>query len=89
VQKLELAQELQLDYFGASKYFASVQWMAEPECSYCSSNKPRRVRTDAATQLTVQELLQEREITIATCYGVPEVARSESAEDGVPGVSRT
>ena len=66
VQKLEAGRrELQLEIIsGASKYFASVQWMAEPEWLVLQFEQAAASTVpDAATQLTVQELLQEREIT--------------------------
>ena len=66
VQKLEAGRrELQLEIIsGASKYFASVQWMAEPEWLVLQFEQAAAsTAPDAATQLTVQELLQEREIT--------------------------
>src|SRR2546423_4454223 len=66
VQKLEAGRrELQLEIIsGASKYFASVQWMAEPEWLVLQFEQAAAsTARDAATQLTVQELLQEREIT--------------------------
>ena len=66
VQKLEAGRrELQLEIIsGASKYFASVQWMAEPEWLVLQFEQAAAsAAPDAATQLTVQELLQEREIT--------------------------
>src|SRR5256886_4940164 len=66
VQKLEAGRrELQLEIIsGASKYFASVQWMAEPEWLVLQFEQAAAsTAADAATQLTVQELLQEREIT--------------------------
>lgn len=66
VQKLEAGRrELQLEIIsGANKYFASVQWMAEPEWLVLQFEPAAAsAAPDAATQLTVQELLQEREIT--------------------------
>ena len=66
VQKLEAGRrELQLEIIsGASTYFASVQWMAEPEWLVLQFEQAAaNTVPDAATQLTVQELLQEREIT--------------------------
>src|SRR5882762_11788604 len=66
VQKLEAgSRELQLEIIaGTSKFFATVQWMAEPEWLVLQFEQaPRSAAPDAATQLTVQELLQEREIT--------------------------
>jgi signal transduction histidine kinase len=66
VQKLETgSRELQLEIIsGASKFFATVQWMAEPEWIVLQFEQAAAsAAPDAATQLTVQELLQEREIT--------------------------
>jgi signal transduction histidine kinase len=66
VQKLEAGRrELQLEIIsGSSKYFATVQWMAEPEWLVLQFEQAApSAAPDAATQLTVQELLQEREIT--------------------------
>ena len=66
VQKLETgSRELQLEIIsGASKFFATVQWMAEPEWIVLQFEQAApSAAPDAATQLTVQELLQEREIT--------------------------
>jgi len=66
VQKLEAGRrELQLEIIsGAGKYFASVQWMAEPEWLVLQFEQAAaNPAPDVATQLTVQELLQEREIT--------------------------
>jgi signal transduction histidine kinase len=50
---------------GDEKFFASVQWMPEPDwvvAQFVRQEEPRQ-GPDPATQITVQELLQEREIT--------------------------
>jgi len=56
--------ELQVIRAGA-KSLARIQWMPEPEWLIVQfdSQAERQPAPDAATQLTVQELLQEREIT--------------------------
>ncbi len=49
---------------GANKFLATVQWLAEPEWVVLQFEPAvTNSSADAATQLTVQELLQEREIT--------------------------
>src|SRR2546429_5475276 len=66
VQKLEAGRrELQLEIIsGASKYFASVQWMAEPEWLVLQVEQAAGgTAPQAATQFTALELLPEREIT--------------------------
>jgi signal transduction histidine kinase len=50
---------------GDEKFFASVQWMPEPDwvvAQFVRQEEPRQ-GPDPTTQITVQELLQEREIT--------------------------
>ena len=66
VEKIETgARDVQAEIIsGANKFLATVQWLAEPEWVVLQfepavANSP----SDSATQLTVQELLQEREIT--------------------------
>jgi signal transduction histidine kinase len=66
LQKIEAgSQEVQLEIVsGANKFLATVQWMPEQEWlllqfEQAVANRP----PSAETQLTVQELLQEREIT--------------------------
>ncbi|HLK03178.1 MAG TPA: HAMP domain-containing sensor histidine kinase [Candidatus Acidoferrum sp.] len=66
LRKLESgSRELQLEIVSnTSKFLATVQWMAEPEWLVLQFEQAApSVSADAATQLTVQELLQEREIT--------------------------
>jgi signal transduction histidine kinase len=50
---------------GEKKIRARIQWIAEPGCLIVQleTEPAGRAAPDAATQLTVQELLQEREIT--------------------------
>ncbi len=50
---------------GAKKIRARIQWMAEPGCLIVQleTGPSTEAAPDAATHLTVQELLQEREIT--------------------------
>jgi len=59
------SREVQLEIISSqSKYLASALWMAEPEWLVLQFEQAAsNVAADAATQLTVQELLQEREIT--------------------------
>jgi len=66
-QKIELGEhEVEMEVSrGDKKIRARIQWIAEPGCLMVQLETEPAVRTapDAATQLTVQELLQEREIT--------------------------
>jgi signal transduction histidine kinase len=58
--------EVQLDLIqGEEKLVASVQWMPEPDWIVVHLQRRQEIQpvADAATQITVQELLQEREIT--------------------------
>src|SRR5271169_5671524 len=50
---------------GERKIRARIQWIAEPGCLIVQleTERPAEAVPDSATQLTVQELLQEREIT--------------------------
>jgi signal transduction histidine kinase len=49
---------------GDEKFFASVQWIPEPDWVVAQfARQDEQQRPDPATQITVQELLQEREIT--------------------------
>ena len=50
---------------GARKIRARIQWIAEPGCLIVQleAERPSEAVPDSATQLTVQELLKEREIT--------------------------
>jgi signal transduction histidine kinase len=50
---------------GGKKATARIQWMPEPDwlVVQCVNHAEESARPDPATQLTVQELLQEREIT--------------------------
>jgi signal transduction histidine kinase len=56
--KLELARD-------GSKLIADIKWMREPDWIVVQLEPPREVErpADPGTQITVQELLQEREIT--------------------------
>jgi len=58
----ELELEIQLD---AKKARARIQWVADPGCLFVRLDAPAgsNAGADSSTQLTVQELLQEREIT--------------------------
>jgi signal transduction histidine kinase len=58
--------KLQLEVVrGDKKFVASVQWMPDPDwlMVQCTAVEEPQPTVEAATQLTVQELLQEREIT--------------------------
>jgi signal transduction histidine kinase len=59
------SREVQLEIVSQrGKYLATAQWMAEPEWLVLQFEQAApSTSPDAATQLTVQELLQEREIT--------------------------
>jgi len=62
-QKIDAGEnELEMEVMrGEKKIHARIQWLAEPGCLFVQlETEPS---ADAATQLTVQELLQEREIT--------------------------
>jgi PAS domain-containing protein len=50
---------------GGEKFLASVQWMPEPDWVVVQFQRQQDIQQgpDPATQITVQELLQEREIT--------------------------
>jgi signal transduction histidine kinase len=66
LQKLRTgSREVQLEIVSQQgKYLATAQWMAEPEWLVLQFEQAApSASADAATQLTVQELLQEREIT--------------------------
>ncbi len=66
LRKLETgSREVQLEISSdKGRYLASVQWMAEPEWLVVQLEPVApSAAPDLATQLTVQELLQEREIT--------------------------
>jgi signal transduction histidine kinase len=59
-------QEVKLDLQrGEKRTKASVQWLADPDWLLIEFELPKEAQSapDPATQLTVQELLQEREIT--------------------------
>jgi signal transduction histidine kinase len=66
-QKIALGEhEVEMDVVrGGKKIRARIQWVAEPGCLIVQLETEPRVEPapDAATQLTVQELLKEREIT--------------------------
>jgi len=66
-QKIEAGEhdvEMEVER-GEKKVRAHIQWFAEPGCLIVQldTEPAAATGTDAATQLTVQELLQEREIT--------------------------
>lgn len=66
IEKLEMEpSEIQLELGAESaKFVAAVQWLPDPELIVAKLERVvARPSADAATQLTVQELLQEREIT--------------------------
>jgi len=49
---------------GGETFFASIQWIPEPDWVVARFVRQDEIpRPDPATQITVQELLQEREIT--------------------------
>ncbi len=58
-------QEVRLEVKRGEKFFASVQWMPQPDWVVVQFQPQHDIRQvpDPATQITVQELLQEREIT--------------------------
>ncbi len=66
-QKIDAGEhELEMEVVRGEKLIrARIQWIAEPGCLIVQLDTEPSVGTapDAATQLTVQELLQEREIT--------------------------
>ena len=66
-QKIDLGEhEVEMEVArGGKKIRARIQWVAEPECLFVQleTEPPVEPGPDAATQLTVQELLKEREIT--------------------------
>ncbi len=66
-QKIEAGEhEVEIEVaHGEKKTRARIQWMPEPGCLIVQleTEASAEVLPDAATQLTVQELLQEREIT--------------------------
>ena len=77
--------------FADVKSRALVKWMPDPDWLVVQLEIPTKEQnaaaSEAATQLTVQELLQEREITYRNLLGgVPEASRSEPSENGVPGL---
>jgi signal transduction histidine kinase len=58
--------EVEIDVrLGQAKSHARIKWLPEPDWMVVELNSrgPEQTAPDAATQLTVQELLQEREIT--------------------------
>jgi signal transduction histidine kinase len=66
IEKLETgSREVQLEILsGVNKFLAAVQWIPEQEWLILQFERASaQPAADAATQLTVQELLQEREIT--------------------------
>lgn len=64
IEKGEHEVRVQIDQ-GAKKPIARIQWMPEPDWLLVevADNEEVAAGSDPATQLTVQELLQEREIT--------------------------
>ena len=66
-QKIDAGEnEVEMEVMrGEKKIRARIHWIAEPGCLIVQldTEPAGRVAPDAATQLTVQELLQEREIT--------------------------
>ena len=58
-------QEVRLEVKRGEKFFANVQWMPEPDWVVVQFHRQDDIQQvpDPATQITVQELLQEREIT--------------------------
>ena len=66
-QKIDAGEnEVEIEVMrGEKKIRARIQWIAEPGCLIVQleTEAAAEVAPDAATQLTVQELLQEREIT--------------------------
>src|SRR6266852_4754352 len=58
-------QEVRLEVKRGEKFFASVQWMPQPDWVVVQFQPQHDIQQvpDPATQITVQELLQEREIT--------------------------
>ncbi len=58
-------QEVRLEIKRGEKFFANVQWMPEPDWVVVQFQPEHDIQQvpDPATQITVQELLQEREIT--------------------------
>ncbi len=64
-QKIDAGEhevEMEVDR-GGKKIRARIQWFADPGCLLVQLDTEPAAAPDAATQLTVQELLQEREIT--------------------------
>jgi signal transduction histidine kinase len=62
IEKGEHEVELQIQR-GEAKSTVRVQWMPEPDWLVVEIENKSKTEPDPATQLTVQELLQEREIT--------------------------
>jgi len=62
IEKGEQEVDLQIQR-GEAKSAARVQWMPEPDWLVVEIENKSEAQPDPATQLTVQELLQEREIT--------------------------
>jgi signal transduction histidine kinase len=62
IEKGEHQVELQIQR-GEAKSRVRVQWMPEPDWLVVEIDNKSEAQPDPATQLTVQELLQEREIT--------------------------
>src|SRR5260370_6997796 len=73
-------QEVHLEVtHGGEKFHASVQWMPDPDWMVVQFQRQQEIQQgpDPATQITVQELLQEREIPyrnpLAAYLKLPEV----------------
>src|SRR5580700_12210496 len=64
-QKIDAGEnEVEMEVMrGEKKIRARIQWIPEPGCLIIQLDTEPAAAPDAATQLTVQELLQEREIT--------------------------
>jgi signal transduction histidine kinase len=58
-------QEVRLEVERGEKFFANVQWIPEPDWVVVQFQRQQDIQQapDPATQITVQDLLQEREIT--------------------------
>jgi len=58
-------QEVRLEVERGEKFFANVQWIPEPDWVVVQFQRQQDIQQapEPATQITVQELLQEREIT--------------------------
>ena len=92
-QKIEAGeQEVEMGVVrGEKKIRARIQWIAEPGylIVQLETEPAAEAAPDSATQLTVQELLQEREITyrnlLAAYLKLQEVNRQKTVFLGVSG----